>query len=102
MALEAGEVPAAVDGILRLYAESLDEADHEVVRRLIAVLGERAANAPVDVESIVRPYLELLLELRTNARVDKRFADSDLIRDRLTAAGVEIRDTPDGPEWALT
>ena len=101
-ALDAGEVPAAVDGILRLYAESLDEADHEAVRRLIAALGERAANAPVDVESIVGPYLELLLELRASARADKRFADSDLIRDRLTAAGVEIRDTPDGPQWALT
>jgi len=73
-----------------------------VVRRLIAALGERAANAPVDVESIVSPYLELLLELRANARADKRFADSDLIRDRLAAAGVEIRDTPNGPQWALT
>ena len=101
-ALDEGEVSAAVDGILRLYAESRGEADHDVVRRLIAALGERAANAPVDVESIVGPYLELLLELRASARADKRFADSDLIRDRLAAAGVEIRDTPEGPQWALT
>ena len=42
------------------------------------------------------------MELRTVARSEKRFADSDLIRDRLAAVGVEIRDTPDGPQWVLS
>jgi cysteinyl-tRNA synthetase len=26
---------------------------------------------------------------------------SDLVRDRLVAAGVEVRDTPEGARWAL-
>ena len=98
--LAAGDVEAAVTGLLLLQADP--EADSRSVGALIAALGERAANAPVDRESIVGPYVALLLEMRMAARAEKRFADSDLIRDRLAEAGVTIRDTPTGPEWDLT
>ena len=98
--LSEGDVHAAVDGLLALQANST--TDPSAVGALIAALGERAANAPVDVGSIAAPYLDVLMELRTAARSEKRFAESDLIRDRLAAVGVEIRDTPDGPEWSLT
>ncbi|MEI6375048.1 MAG: hypothetical protein WCP26_14805 [Actinomycetes bacterium] len=97
--LAAGDVEAAVTGLLMLQADP--EADSRTVGALIAALGERAANAPVDRESIVGPYVELLLEMRMAARAEKRFADSDLIRDRLAEQGVTIRDTPTGPEWDL-
>ena len=36
------------------------------------------------------------------ARDNKDFGTSDLVRDRLVAAGVEVRDTPDGTEWSLS
>jgi cysteinyl-tRNA synthetase len=49
----------------------------------------------------VRPLVELLLALRAQARADKRWADSDTIRDGLAAAGVEVRDTPDGVRWEV-
>ena len=42
-----------------------------------------------------------LVELRATAREARDFATSDLVRDRLAAAGVELRDTPAGPEWHL-
>lgn len=42
------------------------------------------------------------LERRTQARADKDFATADAVRDRLTAAGITITDTPDGPTWSLT
>jgi cysteinyl-tRNA synthetase len=34
-------------------------------------------------------------------RAAKRFDLSDLVRDRLVDAGVEVRDTPAGVEWDL-
>ncbi len=46
-------------------------------------------------------YVELLLTLRGSARADKRFADSDAIRDGLAAAGIEVRDTADGVTWEV-
>ena len=35
------------------------------------------------------------------ARESRDFATSDLVRDRLVAAAVEVRDTADGTEWSL-
>ncbi|WP_429162997.1 cysteine--tRNA ligase [Desulfitispora alkaliphila] len=45
------------------------------------------------------PFIELLLEVRQQARVDKNWAAADMIRDRLTELGVVIEDTPQGARW---
>ncbi|NUS45693.1 MAG: cysteine--tRNA ligase [Mycobacteriaceae bacterium] len=42
------------------------------------------------------------LQRRQHARADREWATADAIRDQLTAAGIEITDTPDGPEWSLS
>jgi cysteinyl-tRNA synthetase len=45
--------------------------------------------------------IEEWVEERTAAKAARDFALADSIRDRLAAAGVELRDTPDGVEWSL-
>jgi cysteinyl-tRNA synthetase len=45
------------------------------------------------------PFIELLLELRTELRKQKLWALSDLVRDRLTSLGVIIEDSRDGSQW---
>lgn len=45
--------------------------------------------------------MELLLELRQNARKHKDWATADLIRDRIKDIGIVIEDTPDGARWYL-
>ncbi len=42
-----------------------------------------------------------LLDQRATARADKDFAAADRVRDQLTAAGIEIEDTPHGPRWTV-
>ncbi len=42
-----------------------------------------------------------LLAQRTAAREARDFAAADAIRDQLKAAGVEIEDTPQGPQWSV-
>jgi cysteinyl-tRNA synthetase len=44
----------------------------------------------------------LALEQRQAARARKDFAAADAIRDQLTALGVTVEDTPQGPRWELT
>ena len=48
------------------------------------------------------PLVEFLLELREEARKERKFARADAIRERLAAAGVLVEDRPGGPRWRLT
>ncbi|MEG1846747.1 MAG: DALR domain-containing protein, partial [Oscillospiraceae bacterium] len=43
--------------------------------------------------------IEALIALRTKARAEKNFAESDRIRDELKAKGIVIKDTPQGVQW---
>ena len=46
--------------------------------------------------------IEAQLAERAEAKSVKDFASADAIRDRLSAAGVQIEDTPAGATWSLT
>jgi cyanophycinase-like exopeptidase len=70
------------------------------LRAMVVRLGE-LAEAGADPRGQVAPVVELLLELRASARAAGDFATSDLVRDRLAAAGIEVRDTSDGVDWQL-
>jgi cysteinyl-tRNA synthetase len=41
----------------------------------------------------------LLIEVRAAAKKDKQFALSDLIRDRLAAMKIQLKDGRDGTTW---
>jgi hypothetical protein len=78
-----------------------DDADHAhgLLRGMILRLGDLAATGVRDPAETIGPFVEALLDLRARARDAKDFATSDRVRDALTGAGVEVRDTPAGPEW---
>ena len=84
-----------------LQSEEADEA-RRMMRSMISRLGEVAGQGLADPRDRVAPFVETLLELRGEVRTDKRYDLSDLIRDRLAASGIEVRDTPTGPTWLLT
>ena len=46
--------------------------------------------------------IQLALAQRAAARDRKDFAASDAIRDGLTALGITIEDTPQGPRWSIS
>ena len=76
-----------------------------VLRELTGVLGlflePPRAQAGAD-EGLVAKLMELVIEIRANARKAKDFATADLIRDRLTAAGIALEDRPGGTGWTRT
>ncbi|MFC7961200.1 cysteine--tRNA ligase [Rhodococcoides kroppenstedtii] len=95
-ALAAGDLPAAVDA-----ASS--------VRAMAAVLGVDPLDphwrGPGTDTSAEHAALGALvaddLDRRAAAKAAKDWATADRIRDRLADAGVQITDTPDGPEWSI-
>lgn len=52
----------------------------------------------------LKPYeeaVDLLLEIRKQAKSNKDWATSDLIRNRLAEIGFDVKDTKDGFEWKV-
>ncbi len=43
--------------------------------------------------------IDALVVARTQARAEKDFVEADRIRDELTALGITVEDTPNGPIW---
>jgi cysteinyl-tRNA synthetase len=67
------------------------------LRKLTGVLGlrleEKTGSGDAD------KFIELLVEVRSEARAEKMWALSDMIRDRLKELGVTVEDSKDGTIW---
>ena len=71
---------------------------------LIEILGIVPDGASDAGAASLKPYQEavdLLLQIRAEAKANKNWATSDLIRDRLAAIGFTVKDTKGGVEWKL-
>jgi len=111
-ALGGRDVDACVEAVLELEQTLLDwsadtltsdEGDFArgQLRAMVVRLGELATRGARDPRAVVGPLVESLLELRRRSRAARDFATSDWVRDQLSAADVEVRDTSDGVEWHL-
>jgi cyanophycinase-like exopeptidase len=109
-ALERRDVTGAVNAVLELdrvivewSADTLqsDEPDQAraTLRSMIVRLGELAELGARDPRALLAPFVDALLDLRERARAGKDFALSDAVRERLDAAGIEVRDTAQGVTW---
>jgi cysteinyl-tRNA synthetase len=49
----------------------------------------------------VAGLVQLLIELRAEARRQRDFARADQIRERLRALGILLEDRPDGTTWRM-
>jgi hypothetical protein len=96
------ELDGAIAARVRAGEDSpdLDNAG-ATFRSLIVRLGEHAATASGDPRQAIAPLVDTLLELRRAARANRDWAAADLVRDRLAAAGVEVRDGADGSTWVI-
>lgn len=68
------------------------------------LIGHQFSNNSQDtkVSGALSSVMDLLLDLRAQARVNKDFGTSDKIRDGLSAAGLTVKDHRDKPsEWSL-
>ena len=72
---------------------------------LVEILGIRTEMvAGTGNPDALRPFeqaVDLLLEMRREAKANKDWATSDLIRNRMSEIGFDVKDTKDGFEWSL-
>lgn len=82
---------------------SITQADKELLlREMLAftqdVLGLELS--AVNNDSKLSPVMDLVIELRQQARANKDWSTSDKIRDMLAAAGITIKDGKEGTSWS--
>ena len=85
--------------------EKLTEADLALLKETFNtftddILGLKTEATVSGENELVENLMQLILELRKNARSAKDFATADKIRDELTRAGVVVKDTKDGAVWS--
>lgn len=110
--LAAGDADGALEAALRLEeaihawaADTLQGSDLSTARRLLrsmmVALAGAAQDGLRDPHDVLDPVVRVVLDARVRARSGGDYATSDALRDGLLAAGVEVRDTPDGPVWGF-
>ena len=86
--------------IIRLREIEKDSSDNKaaVFRYADQVLG-LDLERPIE-QKVITAQMQSLLDQRSTARTQKRWADSDRLRIDLENLGLEIKDTPEGQVWS--
>jgi len=85
------------DGKATIAAADLNSLKLEMNRFVLDILGLKLENSSTD--DRLSPVMELVLDLRQNARTNKDWTTSDQIRDGLAKAGIVVKDGKEGTEW---
>jgi len=86
------------DGKETLSATDRDLMKREMTAFVLDVLGLQVGVTNSD--SKLAPVMDLVIELRQQARDNKDWTTSDKIRDGLAAAGITIKDSKEGTNWS--
>jgi len=86
--------------------ESLTESDINLLRNLVHtfvfdILGLLPESDPQAGNQVITSLMNIILDLRREARANKDWATSDRLRDALTQSGISIKDTKDGATWEV-
>jgi len=65
------------------------------------ILGLEAEEAKDETAQLTGELIDMILQIRLEAKKNKDFETADKIRDRLTQLGVIVKDTRDGFEWEI-
>ncbi len=88
------------DGKESISEEDLNELKSVFTLFVEELLGLQVSSGAED-NSAYKSAIDLLLEIRMQAKANKDWATSDKIRNELTALGFNIKDTKDGFEWSV-
>ena len=73
----------------------------QLLRRLGELLGLTFAAQEAKDDVAAHPFIDMLVEVRTQLREAKQFALADSIRDGLADLGVSLEDSPEGTQWRM-
>ena len=86
--------------INRATEQGFDVTDaQQTLLELVGVLGIDLDEPDSSADGDIAPFVELLINIRTELRGARQFALADKIRDELAELGVSLEDSSSGTEW---
>ncbi len=89
------------DGKTSLNAEDLALLKQLFQDFLFDVLGLKLEEGNQKTDAALARVMELILEIRAQAKKGRDFKLSDEIRDKLIGAGIQVKDTKEGSSWKI-
>jgi len=96
----ATRINSIADGKEKISPNDLDLLRNEMQNWVVDVLGLSEETNEENTE-VVDGLMQLLIRMRSEARANKDWATSDLIRDQLAAIGVMLKDGKDGTDYTI-
>lgn len=90
---------AITKGVTQGDAVAIDETFRRLGGDVLGIVRDRYAEEGAGGGELLAPVIQILIDMRAEARKGKNFELADQIRDRLAAAGVTLEDKPDGTAW---
>jgi cysteinyl-tRNA synthetase len=95
------QINLMLDNKAALTATSLDKFKSLINTFVFDILGLLNENSHAD-SNTTEGLLRLIIELRDNAKSNKDYATSDIIRDQLKAVGIQLKDGKEGTTYSFT
>ncbi len=89
------------DGKLQLTQEGIDLLKKVYQEFVFDVLGLKQNAESSKYTEALGKVMDLVIDIRAKAKQEKNFALSDAIRDKLTEAGIQIKDGKEGSTWKV-
>lgn len=94
-------VNSANDNKLSLTQNDIDLLKSMYQNFIFDVMGLQTEEENSKANAILAKVISMVLDIRNKAKVDKNFPLSDEIRNKLTDAGVQIKDGKEGASWKI-
>jgi cysteinyl-tRNA synthetase len=89
-------------GTEKISEKNLTELRSFYKSMVVDILGlQDERQSDIKTEKALNGIINVLMQMRTQAKAEKNWALSDKIRNELNTLGIEIKDTKEGYEWKL-
>ncbi|MNY02301.1 Cysteine--tRNA ligase [compost metagenome] len=89
------------EGNASITAGDLELLTKEMTAFVFDVLGLNIETNAAGSDKALTSVMDLVLDMRKDARENKDWSTSDKIRDRLTEAGIVVKDGKEGVTWTV-
>jgi len=89
----------AQQGAIHFNHEEITEFKRNFELFFFDILGMKRENAENNNQDLVEQLMQLILQIRQQAKTDKNWEIADAIRQQLNTIGITVKDTKEGATW---